>query len=306
MAVYDYVIVGAGSAGCVLANRLSANPDKRVCLLEAGGAHYSPMLHIPAGWATNFNNPSVDWGYHTEPEPGLNNREIYWPRGKVLGGSSAINGMVYIRGVPRDFNDWAQAGAVGWSWSDVLPYFVKAEKQQTHRDELHGRDGPVYVEDVRDKRQIHDVFLDAMQAAGIPPNADFNGKDQAGCGYYQFTQHNGRRWSTATAYLDPIRSRKNLDVITRATAQKILFDGKKANGVEINRKGKTETINAVHVVLCGGSINSPQLLELSGIGDSERLTQLGIPVVHNAPEVGENMQEMTVRNLCNFIFQCMM
>lgn len=291
MAVYDYVIVGAGSAGCVLANRLSANPDKRVCLLEAGGAHYSPMLHIPAGWATNFNNPRVDWGYHTEPEPGLNNREIYWPRGKVLGGSSAINGMVYIRGVPRDFNDWAQAGAVGWGWNDVLPYFVKAEKQQTHRDELHGQNGPVYVEDVRDKRPIHDVFLEAMRASGIPKNDDFNGADQAGCGYYQFTQHNGRRWSTATAYLDPIRSRKNLEVITRATAQKILFDGKKANGVVIKRKGSEQTINAMHVVLCGGSINSPQLLELSGVGDGERLNQLGIPVVHNAPEVGENMQD---------------
>ena len=291
MTVYDYVIVGAGSAGCVLANRLSANPDKRVCLLEAGGGHRDPMLHIPAGWATNFNNPRVDWGYQTNPEPELNDRQIYWPRGKVLGGSSAINGMVYIRGVPRDFEDWAQAGAVGWGWQDVLPYFVKAERQQTHHDELHGSDGPVYVEDVRDKRPIHDVFLNAMQAAGIPKNPDFNGQDQAGCGYYQFTQHNGRRWSTATAYLDPIRSRQNLEVVTHAFAARILFEGKKATGVLVNRKGTQQTIRAVQVILCGGAINSPQLLELSGVGDAERLQNLGIPVIHNAPDVGENLQD---------------
>ncbi|NKC01498.1 MAG: choline dehydrogenase [Pseudomonadales bacterium] len=291
LAQFDYILVGAGSAGCVLANRLSANPEKTVCLLEAGGNHLSPMLHIPAGWATNFNNPRVDWGYSTQPEPELNDREVYWPRGKVLGGSSAINGMIYIRGVPRDFEDWSQAGAVGWGWEDVLPYFVQAERQQTHRDDLHGNDGPLHVEDVRDKRPIHEVFLDAMQSSGIPANPDFNGQDQAGCGYYQFTQHNGRRWSTASAYLDPIRARKNLTVITGATASQIQFEGKKATGVTYDRKGKSSSVTGGQVVLCGGSINTPQLLELSGVGDGERLHTLGIPVIHNSPEVGENLQD---------------
>lgn len=291
MARYDYVIVGAGSAGCVLANRLSANSDKSVCLLEAGGWHRSPFLHIPAGWATNFNNPKVDWGYHTQPEPELNGREVFWPRGKVLGGSSAINGMVYVRGVPRDFSDWSQAGAIGWDWEGVLPYFVKSERQQTHRNELHGNDGPLYVEDVRDKRPIHDIFLDAMQAMGIPANPDFNGLDQAGCGYYQFTQHAGRRWSTATAYLDPVKSRKNLTILTNASAARILFEGKRATGLRYFRHGQSETVQAGRVILCGGSINTPQLLELSGVGDGRHLQSLGIPVIHDAPDVGEHLQD---------------
>ncbi len=289
--IYDYVIVGAGSAGCVLANRLSAEPNISVCLLEAGGGHRSPLLHIPAGWASNFNNPRVDWGYQTQPEAELNDREVFWPRGRVLGGSSAINGMVYIRGNALDFADWAQAGAVGWSWEDVLPYFRKAEKQQTHDNEYHGQDGPLYVEEVRDKRAEHDVFLDAMRACGIPANPDFNGADQPGCGYYQFTQHNGRRWSTASAYLDPVRGRKNLRVITHAWAQRIAFDGRRACGVHIQRRGQAELIHGRHVVLCGGAVNSPQLLELSGIGDGGRLQALGIPVVHNAPDVGEHLQD---------------
>lgn len=291
MSTYDYVIVGAGSAGCVLANRLSADPAVTVCLLEAGGGHLSPLLHIPAGWASNFNNPRVDWGYHTNPEPQLNDREIFWPRGKVLGGSSAINGMVYVRGAARDFADWTQAGAIGWSWDEVLPYFRKAEHQQTHQDDFHGVDGPLHVQDVRDKRPVHDVFLDAMQDVGIPANPDFNGADQAGCGYYQFTQNNGRRWSTASAYLDPIKSRSNLNVITHAKAEKLLFDGRRATGVSIRRKGSVSTIDASHIILSGGAVNSPQLLELSGVGDAERLNKLGIPVIHHAPDVGEHLQD---------------
>jgi len=291
VSTYDYVIVGAGSAGCVMANRLSADPSNTVCLLEAGGSNTSPMLHVPAGWATNFNNPKVDWGFNTAPEPQLNDREIYWPRGKVLGGSSAINGMVYIRGAHRDFADWTQAGAIGWSWEEVLPYFRKAESQQTHIDEYHGAEGPLHVQDVRDKRPIHDVFLDAMQACGIPANPDFNGAAQAGCGYYQFTQRNGRRWSTATAYLDPARSRKNLTILTHAKAERIEFEGKRASGVRIRHKGQTQLISARQIVLCGGTINSPQLLELSGVGGGERLHTLGIPVIHNAPDVGEHLQD---------------
>ena len=291
MSTFDYIIVGAGSAGCVLANRLSANSSKSVCLLEAGGGNRSPFLHIPAGWATNFNNPKVDWGYNTVPEAELNDRAIYWPRGKVLGGSSAINGMIYIRGVPRDFADWTQAGAIGWSWDEVLPYFRKAENQQTHHNDLHGTDGPQHVQDVRDKRAIHDVFLDAMQEIGIPANADFNGTDQAGCGYYQFTQHQGRRWSTASAYLDPARSRKNLTILTQARAERVEFEGKTACGVRVRRQGHPEIIRGRHIILSGGAVNSPQLLELSGIGSGERLHTLGIPVVHNAPDVGEHLQD---------------
>lgn len=288
---FDYIIVGAGSAGCVLANRLSADPDIRVCLLEAGGHHRSPLLHIPAGWAANINNPKYDWRYHTNAEPELNDREIAWPRGKVLGGSSAINGMIYIRGVPRDFADWSQAGAVGWSWEDVLPYFLKAESHQTHHNDLHGTEGPLQVADVRDKREIHDVFLSAMQETGIPANDDFNGENQAGCGYYQFTQNNGRRWSTATAYLDLVRSRKNLTVLTDAKVERIEFQNNKAQGVRVKRSGNSQLINAPEVLLCGGTINSPHLLELSGIGQGERLHTLGIPVLHNSAHVGENLQD---------------
>ena len=283
----------------MLANRLSEDPDKTVCLLEAGGGNKSPFLHIPAGWATNFNNPKVDWGYSTQPEPELNDRQVYWPRGKVLGGSSAINGMVYIRGNARDFEDWSQLGAIGWGWEDVLPYFVKAERQQTHHNELHGNDGPLFVEDVRDPRSVDDVFINAMEAFGIPKNPDFNGAQQAGSGYYQFTQHAGRRWSTATAYLAPVRSRKNLTVLTNAFVKKVEFSGKLATGVVINRGEKEEVISANHIFLCGGSINSPQLLELSGIGQGERLQKLGIGVVHDAPEVGENLQDHV---LCKVVY----
>jgi choline dehydrogenase len=291
MQQYDYLVVGAGSAGCVLANRLSADENISVALLEAGGRNYSPLLHVPAGWAATFNNKNYDWGYETEEEPELNGRRIYWPRGKVLGGSSAINGMIYVRGVPLDFATWSQAGAQGWSWEDVLPYFKKAEKQQTHNDEMHGEDGPLYVEDVRDKRPMHDIFLASMNQAGIPSNPDFNGSDQGGCGYYQFTQHNGRRWSTASAYLAPARARRNLKIITRAHTQRLLFDGKTAQGVEILRGNRTEKIYAKHVILTSGAIGSPQLLELSGIGDAERLNSLNINVVHNAPDVGEHLQD---------------
>ena len=299
MSNYDYIIVGAGSAGCVLANRLSANPDIRVCLLEAGGSNRSPLLHVPAGWAATFNNPSFDWGYNTDPEPELGDRQVYWPRGKALGGSSAINGMIYIRGVPMDFAAWEQAGAKGWSWEDVLPYYKKAERQQVHDDDLHGADGPLHVQEVRDKRPMDDVFLNAMNEAGIPSNADFNGVDQTGCGYYQFTQNNGRRWSTASAYLTPARSRSNLTILTHAHTQRVLFEGKRACGVEISRRGNRQVINGAHVILSGGAIASPQLLEVSGVGDGERLRSLGIDLIHHNPEVGEHLQDHL---LCKVVY----
>ena len=299
MSHFDYIIVGAGSAGCVLANRLSANPDIRVCLLEAGGSNRSPLLHVPAGWAATFGNSKFDWGFQTEPEPELNNRQVLWPRGKALGGSSAINGMIYVRGVPLDFAAWEQAGAKGWSWEEVLPYYKKAEKQQIHVDDMHGTDGPLHVQDVRDKRPMDDVFIHAMNQAGIPSNPDFNGVDQAGCGYYQFTQNNGRRWSTASAYLNPVRSRTNLTIVTHAHAQRVLFESKRACGVEIRRRGKNETIHGAHIILSGGAIASPQLLEVSGVGDGERLRDLGIDVVHHAPDVGEHLQDHL---LCKVVY----
>ena len=224
---------------------------------------------------------------------------MYWPRGKSLGGSSAINGMIYVRGVPVDFAAWEQAGAKGWSWEDVLPYYKKAERQQIHDDEMHGSDGPLHVQDVRDKRPMDDVFINAMNQAGIPSNPDFNGMDQAGCGYYQFTQNNGRRWSTASAYLTPARSRPNLTIITHAITQRVLFDGKLATGVEISRHGSKQTIQGAHVILSGGAVASPQLLEVSGVGDGERLRTLGIDVVHHAPDVGEHLQDHL---LCKVVY----
>ncbi|HCG70445.1 MAG TPA: choline dehydrogenase [Gammaproteobacteria bacterium] len=299
MSYYDYIIVGAGSAGCVLANRLSANSEIRVCLLEAGGSNRSPLLHVPAGWAATFNNPNYDWSFETEPEPELKDRQVFWPRGKSLGGSSAINGMIYVRGVPVDFAAWEQAGAKGWSWEEVLPYYKKAEHQQVHHDDMHGSDGPLHVQDVRDKRPMDDVFIHAMNQAGISSNPDFNGVDQAGCGYYQFTQNNGRRWSTASAYLTPARSRNNLTILTHAVTQRVVFEEKKACGVEILRRGKMETIQGAHVILSSGAVASPQLLEVSGVGDADRLSALGINLVHHAPDVGEHLQDHL---LCKVVF----
>ena len=289
---FDYIIVGAGSAGCVLANRLSAQSSNRVLLLEAGGGDLNPLLHIPAGWAANFRNPKVDWGYMTQPEPELDDREIYWPRGKVLGGSSAINGMIYIRGVPLDYDNWAQAGNRGWGWEDVLPYFKKAEHQVRGASDTHGSDGPLAVQEVRDVRKIQHAFIDALVEQGMPRTDDFNDGDQFGSGHYQFTQKNGRRHSTATAYLRPIRRRPNLRVVTHALAQRIGFENKRATSIDYLERGKLQTAYASkQIILCGGAINSPQLLELSGVGQATHLRSLGIDIVHDLPGVGENLQD---------------
>lgn len=299
---FDYIIVGAGSAGCVLANRLSENPDNSVLLLEAGGRDISPFIHIPAGWATNFNNPKVDWGYNTEPEPHLNNRQIFWPRGKVLGGSSSINGMVYIRGVPYDYDQWSQKGNRGWSWDEVLPYFKKSEDQQHGADDQHGSKGELRVEDGRMDMPILKSFVEAGRQAGLPANSDFNGPQQEGAGYYQVTQKQGRRWSTSVAFLNKIKSRKNLHIITGALTSKINLDGQQASGITYKR-GEKEEFAGVNkeIILCAGAINSPQLLELSGIGAPEVIKKAGVEVMHALPGVGENLQDHLMSKL---VYRC--
>ncbi|MDH5736760.1 MAG: choline dehydrogenase [Gammaproteobacteria bacterium] len=299
---FDYIIIGAGSAGCVLANRLSENPDHSVLLLEAGGRDISPMIHIPAGWAANFNNPKVDWGYNTEPEPHLKNRQIYWPRGKVLGGSSSINGMIYIRGVPYDYDQWAQKGNSGWSWSEVLPYFRRSEDQQHGETTLHGKGGRLRVEDVRMDMPLQQAFVDAAVEAGLPRNNDFNGETQEGAGYYQFTQKNGRRWSTSVGYLNDIKKRKNLRIVTGALTSRIHLEDKVARQITYKRGDKEETVTANReILLCGGAVNSPQLLELSGIGSPEILARAGIEVRHALPGVGENLQDHLYSK---FVYMC--
>ena len=244
------------------------------------------------GYAKLFHNPRVNWLYQTEPEPELNGRRIGQPRGKVLGGSSSINGLIYIRGQHEDFDVWRQLGCTGWAWEDVKPYFLRAEDQESIRDEWHGQGGPLAVSDPRDRHPLVEAFIKSGESVGLPRNDDFNGAAQEGIGYFQNTMKGGRRWSTAKGYLVPARSRQNLKIETEALATRILFDGKRAAGVEYRRGGEARRAEAKgEVLLCGGAINSPQLLELSGIGDGERLRGLGVDVLHHAPQVGENLQD---------------
>lgn len=285
---FDFVIVGAGSAGCVLANRLSADGRHRVLLLEAGPRDNNPWIHIPIGYGKLFTNRSVNWAYESEPEPNLNNRRIFTPRGKVLGGSSSINGLAYIRGQKEDFDGW---NLPGWTFNDLLPYFMRAEDQSRGASEFHGSGGPQAVSDLPDKHPLCDAFISAANACGIPSNPDFNGATQEGAGYFQATTRNGRRASTATGYLHPVRSRKNLEVRVNCHVSRILIDNKRATGVLYRHDGQDVRVSGEQIVLCGGAFNSPQLLELSGIGNPERLDPLGIKVVHELPEVGENLQD---------------
>jgi choline dehydrogenase len=290
--VYDYIIVGAGSAGCVLANRLSADGKHRVLLLEAGGRDWHPFIHMPAGLAKLINVKFLNWNFQTEPEPELDNRRMYWPRGRVLGGSSSINAMCYIRGQRADYDAWAAAGNRGWSWAEVLPYFRRSEDNQRGADALHGTGGHLSVADLRHVNPLSLAFLEAAAAAGQPRNTDFNGAQQLGFGQYQVTQRNGARCSTDAGYLAEATKRPNLRVITHAQATRVLFDRDRAVGVEARVGRRFERFEASREVLvCGGAINSPQLLMLSGVGPADHLRGLGIGVRVDVPGVGRHLTD---------------
>ena len=289
---FDIVIVGAGSAGCVLANRLSHDPSLRIAVLEAGGRDSYPWIHVPVGYFKTMHNPRTDWCYKTEPIPALDGRSLDWPRGKVLGGSSAINGLLYVRGQPQDFDHWRQLGNVGWSYDDVLPYFMRSEDQERGGDAVHGVGGPLRVSNMRTRRDVCDAFIRAAQELGIPAVDDYNGYDQEGAAYFQLTTRNGLRASSAAAFLKPVRARENLTVITHAHVQRLITQSGRVTGVEYFRDGRAWLANArAQVVLSAGAIGSPQLLQLSGIGASELLKRHNIPVVQDLPGVGENLQD---------------
>lgn len=296
---YDYVVIGAGSAGCVLANRLSADPANRVLLLEAGGRDRNPWIHIPVGYYRTIFNRRLNWGYQTEPEPALEDRRIAWPRGRVLGGSSAINGLVYIRGQPQDFDLWRQQGNRGWGWADVLPYFRRAEDQARGADPAHGVGGPLAVSDTGAPHPLCEAYIHACGELGIPRRTDFNAGEQEGAGYFQLTTRRGRRCSAAVAYLHPIRGRPNLQIVTHAHVTRIVVEGRRATAVMYRRRGRLRSVSASReIVLAAGAIGSPQILQLSGIGPAAHLAEHGIKVVHELPGVGGNLQDhFQVRSL---------
>ena len=289
---YDYIIVGAGSAGCVLANRLSAVPENRVLLLEAGSRDTNYLFRLPMLMGKLMHSGIYNWKYHTEPERHLGGREIYWPRGKVLGGSSTINGMIYIRGNPADYDGWESMGLAGWSYNSVLPYFKRSEGHIDRSDQYHAQEGELTVCRSRADNPMYDTFIEAGQQAGYPFTDDFNGTQQEGFGRYDFTIRKGKRDSTATAFLKPAIKRRNLTVVTNALTHRVIFSGTRAVGVEYRTSGKIVSAGVKkEIILSAGVVNSPQLLMLSGIGDGEELGRHGIPVVHHLPGVGKNVQD---------------
>ena len=295
--VYDYIVVGAGSAGCVLANRLSAEPNRRVLLLEAGGRDNNPWIHIPVGYFKTLHNPETDWCYTTEPDPGLNGRSLEWPRGKTLGGSSSINGLLYIRGQREDYDYWRQLGNTGWSYEDVLPYFKRSENNEQGEDDYHGSGGGLSVSNMRVERDICDAFINAAVELGVPRSNDFNGEIQDGAGYFQLTASAGRRCSSAAAFLHPVKHRSNLDIVTHAHVEKLVFNGTDAlaaSGISYAVNGKRRSAQLAaggEVILSAGAIGSPQILQLSGVGPGALLQGNDISTVKDLAGVGQNLQD---------------
>ncbi|HYZ22823.1 MAG TPA: GMC family oxidoreductase N-terminal domain-containing protein [Rhodopila sp.] len=288
--IYDFIITGAGSAGCAIAGRLAESGRYRVLLLEAGPPDTNPWIHIPLGYAKTYVDPRVNWKFETEPQPQMGNRRLYLPRGKTLGGSSSINGMVYIRGHHGDYDEWRQRGCTGWDWDSVLPFFKKAENQARGADEYHGTGGPLHVSDQAEQGELSHAVLEACVQAGIPRNPDFNGKHQEGCGYYQTTTYNKRRWSAAKAYLS--NPPTNLTIRTNAHATRVIIRDGRAFGVEYDRAGQRETSHArCEVIVSGGAYGSPQLLMLSGLGPAQHLQDMGIEVIRDLPAVGSNLHD---------------
>ncbi len=302
--MYDYIIIGAGSAGCVLANRLSADPKNKVLVLEAGPKDSNMWIHVPVGYAKTIVDPKINWLFPTEPDPGSHDRVHVWPRGKVLGGSSSINGLLYIRGQASDYDGWRQLGNEGWGWDDVLPYFIKSEGNQVHKGPLHGTEGPLKITNPTEPNPVSDAMIEAGVQAGIPRKPDVNEGEQEGIGYYQLTVENGLRVSAAKAYLKPAMARPNLHVVTEALVHKIIFEGKRAVGVMYALDDDVlEARAGKEVILSGGAVNSPQLLELSGIGKSDHLKANGIEVISDLPGVGENLQDHYVISVQHKITQ---